>query len=1062
MTATAVGVYIYSSADEQIRLRVEAMLTEKFPNLNVSVGGARWIPEEGVELYNLNVSETAASGRQENLLLVEEVRVACRLDLAELVAGPPKITSISVRHPQLWVNKRGDGTWNLESFWPLPQSEGPPPPLAVHKATVTIADNGRPQLSPLVLRDVSFRVSPVESDTVHRMIEQFPQLCEITGPAPAPPRDGAIQVSGFTAGIDLRGAEFAAVINPAEFSATLAGRFEALQVSDELSGWLASYAGGSMGETDFRGRVDGEFSFNGALFGFEPPQAIARLTVENGQLRHPRLPRDMTSIAGRVSCRTSGLELENATGMLGAAPVRLSARRDGWTSNAPIEIRAAVEQLPLDERLRASLPNQLLKLWNKYRPEGRVEATADITIDRTGLRPDITLRGSELAFESDKYAYRLKDGAGTLHLHQPDETLPPLLDIDITGYGGGRPIRIAGRIFNPGPLSYGGVNITGNGLQVEPRMVDAIQNAHAREVIRSMHTSGTMDVACQVERTEPGGKFSHRLRLEIVDGALNYEKFPYPVSGVTGVISSVDGNWTFSDIVSSGAKAVQCSGRLTKTPGGHDLVLNFQGRNLPFDRDLQRALPESERRAWAELNPRGNADFTAIVRRPPGVHVPTISVAVSPNPETASFRPNFFPYDFSRVEGNIEYSDGVVQLKEVRAAHGPTKFRTNGLCEFAPDGRWSVQLEGLTADRLSPSDDLLDASPETLRRIVYSMRPSGGFGLHNGVLRFSKAAGPRASVISSWDVSLDCHQANITAGVELRNCHGSVRLFGEHGRQQYTAGELNLETVTVRDTQLTSVSGPFVVDANTCWLGRNAIRPGRTPRPILATSYGGSVGLSGTVVLQSAPKYLCEIECRGVDLQRLMIERFSSQQSYVGKVDAEIDLKGTGASLTTLRGEGVVKVRDANIYELPLLVSLLKVLRSKTPDATAFNEVDANFRMTGKHIVLEQLNFLGDAVQLYGSGYTNLDEQLNLEFRGTVGRDDRRLPFWTNVLGGPGQGILRMYVSGTVSNPQVATQAFPGFYDLIEQFQTNAQAPAIADPRNAGRSLPTSPRFGRR
>ncbi len=1038
------------------------MLTEKFPNLNISVGGARWVPEEGVKLYNLSVSETAASGRQENLLLVEEVRVACRLELSELIAGPPKIDSITVRHPQVWVNKRGDGSWNLDSFWPLPKSGGALPPLSVHKATVTIADNGRPQLAPLVLRDVSFQVNPANIGTIQEITERFPQLCEVVGPAPPPPRAGALHISGFTAGIDLRGAEFSAVINPNEFSATLSGRFEALQVSDELSGWLASYAGDSLGDTEFRGRIDGEFSFSGALFGLTPPAAIARLTVEDGQLRHPRLPRSVSAIKGRISCRTSGLELEDATGMLGAAPVSLAGRRDGWAPNAPIEIAATVEHLPLDERLRASLPEPLLKLWNKHRPEGTVEATANITINRGVIRPDVVLRGRELSFESDKYAYRLKDGEGTLHLHRPQETSPPVLDIDITGYGGGRPVRIAGRIFDPGPQSHGGVDITGTGLQVEPRMVDAIQNQHAREVIRSMRTSGTMNVAFRVERNQPGGRFTHRLRLEIVDGALNYEKFPYPLSGVTGVISSIDGDWTFRDIVSSGAKTVHCNGSLTKTHAGHELLLNLHGRSLPFDRDLQRALPESERRAWAELNPRGHADFTAVVRRAAGARVPAISVAVSPNPETASFRPNFFPYDFSQVEGNIEYSDGIVQLKELRAAHGPTRFRTNGLCEFAPDGRWSVQLEGLTADRLSPSDDLLDASPETLRRIVYAIRPRGGFGIHNGVLRFTKSARPGAEVSSSWDVSLDCHQADLSVGVDLKNCHGSVRLFGEHGRQQYTAGELNLETVTVRDTQLTNVTGPLVVDANTCWLGRNALRPGRTPRPILATAYGGSVGLSGTVLLRAAPKYDCEIECRGVDLQRLMIERFASQQSYVGKVDAEMSLNGTGASLTTLQGEGVVKVRDANIYELPLLVSLLKVLRSKAPDATAFNECDANFRMRGKHIYLEQLNFLGDAVQLYGSGYTNLDEELTLEFRGTVGRDDRRLPFWTNVLGGPGQGILRMYVSGTVSNPQVATQAFPGFYDLIEQFQTNPQAPAIADPRNAGRGLPTSPRFGRR
>ena len=75
---------------------------------------------------------------------------------------------------------------------------------------------------------------------------------------------------------------------------------------------------------------------------------------------------------------------------------------------------------------------------------------------------------------------------------------------------------------------------------------------------------------------------------------------------------------------------------------------------------------------------------------------------------------------------------------------------------------------------------------------------------------------------------------------------------------------------------------------------------------------------------------------------------------------------------------GELHVVDANIYELPLLVSMLKVLRNRTPNTTAFNRCDMEFAIQGEHIHFQQLNLLGDAVSLYGKGETNFDRQLDL------------------------------------------------------------------------------------
>ena len=145
---------------------------------------------------------------------------------------------------------------------------------------------------------------------------------------------------------------------------------------------------------------------------------------------------------------------------------------------------------------------------------------------------------------------------------------------------------------------------------------------------------------------------------------------------------------------------------------------------------------------------------------------------------------------------------------------------------------------------------------------------------------------------------------------------------------------------------------------------------------------------------------------------------------------------------------------------------MLKVLRNETPDSTAFNQCNAKFRIKGPHITLDQLDFLGDAVSLLGRGETDFDHNLKLDFHTVVGRNEIRLPLVKNFVNRVGRQTLQMSVDGTLSNPQVHTQALPGINKLIQQIQTDLEithpdADPNAAPRKAERTFPTLPRWGR-
>ena len=90
-----------------------------------------------------------------------------------------------------------------------------------------------------------------------------------------------------------------------------------------------------------------------------------------------------------------------------------------------------------------------------------------------------------------------------------------------------------------------------------------------------------------------------------------------------------------------------------------------------------------------------------------------------------------------------------------------------------------------------------------------------------------------------------------------------------------------------------------------------------------------------------------------------------------GRISGNVELHGFGHNRTALGGSGSLHLRDANIYELPVMISMLKILSIKAPDPNAFSQSDIDFRIEGEHVYFDKLDFKGDAISLLGKGEMN-------------------------------------------------------------------------------------------
>ena len=87
---------------------------------------------------------------------------------------------------------------------------------------------------------------------------------------------------------------------------------------------------------------------------------------------------------------------------------------------------------------------------------------------------------------------------------------------------------------------------------------------------------------------------------------------------------------------------------------------------------------------------------------------------------------------------------------------------------------------------------------------------------------------------------------------------------------------------------------------------------------------------------------------------------------------------GNAQGMHTWRGNGQVRLRDADIYELPVMINLLKLLSIQRPDRTAFTTSNIDFRVEGDDLALERIDFSGDIISLKGTGRMNAQRELNL------------------------------------------------------------------------------------
>lgn len=215
------------------------------------------------------------------------------------------------------------------------------------------------------------------------------------------------------------------------------------------------------------------------------------------------------------------------------------------------------------------------------------------------------------------------------------------------------------------------------------------------------------------------------------------------------------------------------------------------------------------------------------------------------------------------------------------------------------------------------------------------------------------------------------------------------------------------------------------------------------PRPITANVFGGTAFCRGEVrVRQKNISYDLNLNLDNADLSHVVREWKSSSTASApkkisGKLGVAARIRGEGRNLDTLSGEGSISLREAYLYETPMMIKLLQILSIREPRKSAFSSSDIFFRIQGKKAYLNPVRFQGDTFSLEGNGDVQLDgnRKISLILKTRLGNTKNRIPLLSDILGGAGEQLNEVHVEGSIDDPEIIRIPLPNVRKTIEQIQ---------------------------
>jgi hypothetical protein len=960
--AIGAGVIAYQHWTDpaEVRRQVLAQFTAKFPGANVTVESARLRLLGGIAVTELRMT------RRDDADMVNFLHIPSAIiyhDKEQLLDGKLAIRKMELERPRLRVLRDSDGNWNLVGLLAPPDLKERIPTLIIKQGTIVVEDRRANGAAPLEIKDVSLTV--------------------INDPDTTVTFDGS-GVSDTTGSIQLNGT-WQRDTSQTGLTCDAPNIPIGPPLVQRLSGFCPSLAEQAR-DLSGNGKLHATFDHHpGAV---RPWEHDVTLTLTQGKFRHQQLPLPLDGITATLRCVNGHIDRAEAHAKAGTASVHVTL--DDVTF--PVDCAGAdcckvedlfrkldvtIDDLPVNKSLLDQLPEKYHPLQEEFTPSGPINVHFALWHDdKDLLRRRLTLLPQRMSASFFKFPYPLSRITGNIvHNSCPGER--DRLNIDLVGYTGVQPVFIKAAVTGTKPDCTCTVDVWGWNVPLDELLLKGLTEPKHNALARSFQPTGQADFRVHSDwHRDPsghdGGHYENRYVIKFHDATVKYEPFPFLLERVSGILDIQPDHWEFRDFKGShGTCTFFTRGRSRRDADGEHIEVAIAGRGVRLDDNLKKALLKEEmQRIWATFEPEGAVDFDgnlSIVPVEGKEPVPEIALTVVPL--HCRVTPKFFKYALSDLQGKVRYEKGTVELEDVTASHGATKVTIDrGIVQLKPGGGFLADLLYLHGNPLVTDPDFIAALPPALQKGVGAIAVEGPVEVRTR-LYIDAPPGtepPRVYWDGSATLGDDKHGATLHTGVKLEDLHGTIAMRGWHDGHHIdgAAGNLDVKQLTLFNQPIRNLRGEIVISED---------EPDVLKFPgLMANYFGGQI--YGPVRVEFGPKlhYRLDLTASQVNLEKFGRGNFNNTELN-GLAVAQVYLEGEGAELSGLKGNGRIDVPNGRMYNLPLLLDLLKFLGLRLPDRTAFEEAHVVFDIEGMRAHVKRLELFGNAISLRGSGDTNID-----------------------------------------------------------------------------------------
>jgi hypothetical protein len=190
----------------------------------------------------------------------------------------------------------------------------------------------------------------------------------------------------------------------------------------------------------------------------------------------------------------------------------------------------------------------------------------------------------------------------------------------------------------------------------------------------------------------------------------------------------------------------------------------------------------------------------------------------------------------------------------------------------------------------------------------------------------------------------------------------------------------------------------------------------------------GAFAGTGEVIVpvreEDPPSYRIRVRLEDANFTRFLEERKVKVEAGIrGHLHAEADLSGLAGEGQgkTVRGRGVVRVREGRVFSLPLFGGLSTILARLIPGLDFVlrqTDATAEFVVRNGRIVCDPVSIEGDVLSIEGRGEATLDGKLDFNVRVTLMKDNTLVGKLVRSLTYPLSWLFEFRLRGTIDNPE--------------------------------------------